>query len=289
MSIPEAPLTFRCREDTLIGILHPVAQAAECGVLIVVGGPQYRIGSHRQFVQLARSLAVDGIPAMRFDTRGMGDSGGEFPGFEHIDDDIDAAVGAFFEAVPGLKRVVLWGLCDAASAILFYAHRDSRVAGAALANPWVRTEAGLARAHLRHHYTGRLMDAAFWRRLFTGRVSVGSAIRSFIATVRTGLSGGGKSDDDTTAEVTDSLPLPERMAQGLKAFDGLVLLILSGEDLTAREFEEAAKSSPLWRELLAEPRMTRRDLKNADHTFSSKDWCESVSRWTCDWVTAMTR
>ncbi len=43
MSIAEIPITFRCRDDALIGVLHPVAQAAECGVLIVVGGPQYRI------------------------------------------------------------------------------------------------------------------------------------------------------------------------------------------------------------------------------------------------------
>ncbi len=221
---------------------------------------------------------------MRFDTRGMGDSEGEFPEFENIDDDIDTAIGAFLEATPGLERVVLWGLCDAASAILFYAHRDSRVAGAVLVNPWVRTETGLARTHLRHYYSGQLANTAFWRRLFTGRVSVGRAIRSFIDTIRAGLSGDRKSNNDRRVPVMDDLPLPERMAQGMRAFGGPVLLILSGEDLTAREFEDAAKSSPLWRELLSDPRVTRKDLKEADHTFSRQDWCDSVSRWTCEWV-----
>ncbi len=49
---------------------------ARLGVLIVVGGPQYRVGSHRQFVLLARALAARGFAAMRFDCTGMGDSDG---------------------------------------------------------------------------------------------------------------------------------------------------------------------------------------------------------------------
>jgi len=53
------------------------AAAADTGVLIVVGGPQYRVGSHRQFVMLARFLADHGVPCMRFDYRGMGDVSGE--------------------------------------------------------------------------------------------------------------------------------------------------------------------------------------------------------------------
>ena len=78
----------------------------------MVGGPQYRVGSHRQFVLLARDLAADGFPVFRFDYRGMGDSEGEFRGFEHVEDDIAAAVEAFRSASPGLREIVLWGLCD---------------------------------------------------------------------------------------------------------------------------------------------------------------------------------
>jgi alpha/beta superfamily hydrolase len=45
-------------------------------VLVIVGGPQYRAGSHRQFTLLARSLAEQGFAVLRFDYRGMGDSTG---------------------------------------------------------------------------------------------------------------------------------------------------------------------------------------------------------------------
>ena len=63
----ERPVQFSCGTDRLLGILHPGAPDSERGVLVVVGGPQYRVGSHRQFVLLARALAAAGIPVLRFD------------------------------------------------------------------------------------------------------------------------------------------------------------------------------------------------------------------------------
>ena len=39
-------------------------------MVIVVGGPQYRAGSHRQFTLLARHIAAAGYPVLRFDARG---------------------------------------------------------------------------------------------------------------------------------------------------------------------------------------------------------------------------
>ena len=56
----ESVLTFRCESDELLGIVSVSLaneSANDVGIIIVVGGPQYRAGSHRQFVQLARSLA----------------------------------------------------------------------------------------------------------------------------------------------------------------------------------------------------------------------------------------
>ncbi len=142
----EQAISFECAGDRLTGVLHRPARAAALGVVIVVGGPQYRIGAHRQYVLLARRLCAEGIPAFRFDTRGMGDSDGAFQGFEAIDQDIAAAIDAFQAAEAGLERVVLWGLCDGASAAAFYGHQDPRVAGLILVNPWVRSEATQAEA-----------------------------------------------------------------------------------------------------------------------------------------------
>jgi len=61
MITQERALRFRCQSEWLYGILHLPQQPVARGVLIVVGGPQYRVGSHRQFVLLARYLAERGI------------------------------------------------------------------------------------------------------------------------------------------------------------------------------------------------------------------------------------
>ena len=74
MNYKERPLHFKCQDTSLIGILSMPEDSGKRGILIVVGGPQYRTGSHRQFTLLARQFASDGIPTMRFDYRGMGES-----------------------------------------------------------------------------------------------------------------------------------------------------------------------------------------------------------------------
>jgi exosortase A-associated hydrolase 1 len=251
---------------------------------VVVGGPQYRAGSHRQFTLLARGLAAQGHPTLRFDYRGMGDSGGAVRTFEEVGEDLRAAVDQFFALVPDLEDVVIWGLCDGASAALFYAHQDPRIGGLVLLNPWVRTSAGLAKATLKHYYRARLLDPALWKKLLGGRFDFRAAAGSLLAQVRTVLgskpSGGGAG----AAADTASLPLPERLRAGLERFKGEVLFIFSGADLTAKEFLDLAGGSPEWRRLLAAPRVTRHDLAEADHTFSRRAWRDQVTAWTADWI-----
>ena len=146
MRFSEEAIAFPCAGEQLLGIIAHPEQAKRTGVLIIVGGPQYRLGSHRQFLLLARVLSVAGYPVMRFDYRGMGDSTGEMRNFEAVDADIAAAIDAFMVACPELEHFVLWGLCDAASASLLYLHacEDERLSGFVLLNPWVRSVATLA-------------------------------------------------------------------------------------------------------------------------------------------------
>src|SRR5438067_4350076 len=169
-AVREEALVFDCGDDSLVGVLAVPAAAASRGVLIVVGGPQYRAGSHRQFTLLARDLAANGIASLRFDYRGMGDSSGEARTFESVHEDIGCAIERLLAGAPAIKEVVIWGLCDAASAALFYAHRDRRVTGVVLVNPWVRTQQGIAQAHLRHYYGARLRDIGFWRKLVRAEI-----------------------------------------------------------------------------------------------------------------------
>jgi len=280
--LEERALAFGCGGERLYGILSLPGQAPSStrGVLVVVGGPQYRAGSHRQFTLLARDLAQDGVPVLRFDYRGMGDSEGAARPFDEVDDDLRAAIDAFMAAVPGLREVVLWGLCDAASAIGMYAARDARVAGLVLLNPWVRTEDGLARATLRHYYRARLKDPAFWKQLLRGGLDWRRSLASLLALLRKAR--GKPAPGAAGAPVSASLP--ERMRAGLQGFRGRVLLVIAGADLTAREFCDLADADHAWRGILAPPRVTRRRIDGADHTFSRRAWRDQVARWTSEWL-----
>jgi exosortase A-associated hydrolase 1 len=282
-AVIERAVHFECEGERLYGVISlpgtdDASAALTRAVLIVVGGPQYRAGSHRQFTLLARSLAAHGIAAMRFDYRGMGDSEGSMRAFDTVDADLRCALDRFQAELPGVREFALWGLCDGASAIAFYAARDARVGGVALVNPWVRTEAGAARATIKHYYRARLFERAFWAKILGGRFDWRGALASAAGLLRQSARRAPRDDADAA--------LPERMRAGLARFDGRILLMLSGADLTAQEFGDLASGDARWRSLLAGPRVTRHLLPGADHTCSRRVWHEQVVDWTCAWIHA---
>jgi len=289
-------MVFQCRGARLVGVVS-LGEAAR-GVVVVVGGPQYRAGSHRQFVELARALSAAGTPVLRFDYRGMGDSEGRLLGFEHVRDDIRAAIDALFERCPAVNEVVLWGLCDAASAAVLYAPCDRRVTGVALLNPWVRSAATEARAYLRHYYVSRILSREFWSKLIGGGLDVTGSLRSLAgfarAATRAPRPAGGAAPEagshagapvETEWQRPITLPrLAERMAGALEAYHGRVLLITSGKDLTAAEFLDVSRASRTWRRALARESVTHHHLEAANHTFASTAWKRQVEAWTGEWL-----
>ncbi len=293
----ERPLVFECEGERLYGILHGVVPGADgLGVLVVVGGPQTRVGSHRQFVLLARALALQGISVLRFDYRGMGDSEGEMRSFEDVHEDIERALDAFLAAQPGLSGAVLWGLCDAATAASFYAPQDPRVKGLVLVNPWARTEQGEARVMLGRYYVDRLFSRGLWKKIFCGQFDPRASFSSLLTFLRRALarssSGGRPPTASTAGRATPgpaARPLPDRLLSSLQRFRGPVLVILSGRDLTAAEFARVAAGSRPWRRLMGAARVSQRRLEDADHTFSSARWRDQVASWTLEWVKALDR
>ena len=284
----EFPLLLPCGSDALSACLHLGAPAATRGVVIVVaGGPQYRAGAHRQFVSLARKLAGVGHPVLRFDLRGMGDSSGSYLGFEHSAPDIRAAIDALVLREPGLREVVLVGECESASGILFYAWQDLRVTGVVLVNPWVRTAEGQAQVILKDYYLDRLRSPAFWQKVRSGDFKLGGSLLSLAEVIRAYVRGKRMFARSSLGEVKDDLaamPLPVKTATGLSRFKGQVLLLMSGHDYIAREFDEVTAASRAWNGLLKSKRIVRREVDGADHTFSKKVWKNAASDAVVDWL-----
>lgn len=274
MKFCEEVACIKSAEAQLVGILARPQQPKASGVVVLVGGPQYRVGSHRQFVLLSRALAQAGHAVLRFDVCGMGDSEGQPAGFESTGADIAAAIRCLRQNVPEVSQVALWGLCDGASAALLYWHdtQDPCVTTLCLANPWVRSDASLAQTHVQHYYRQRLMQAEFWRKLLRGSVGL-KALTDLAHTLGTALQG-------TQQNPAARLTFQQRMAWAWARFPGHILLLLSERDFTAKEFLHHAGHDSAWKNSLCRPRLMHFDQPDADHTFSNARQRNAVAELT---------
>lgn len=271
--LPEAPgredaFTFNCEGDALVGVIHHGDANRDLGLLtIVAGGPQYRGGCGRQLTELGRRLAQEGIHVMRFDHRGVGDSEGSFRGFEDMLEDLRAAIATFRQRVPALKRIVLYGGCDAASAALINAYQLDGVVAIIAANPWITTTASQQSAR-RRHYWQRLSDVIFWKKLFSGQYGL-STLRDLLHSLRPKNAGLGRHQPQSHGRQAAGNFL-DRMLHGLHRFDGQVAFLLSGRSVVSREFEHHISTHVAWAKELAKPSRARNLLPNSDQTFSDR-------------------
>jgi uncharacterized protein len=292
----ERPVVFVCHGLELLGIAAvPNHGRHRTGLVVIVGGPQYRAGSHRQFTLLCRELAAHGIASFRFDYHGSGDSDGPPAlGVGGIEDDLRAAIDAFVAQAPGVGSVVLWGLCGAASASALYAPEDPRVRGLVMLNPWVRTESGLARVQLRHYYLSRAFDPAFWRKLLKGEVALVTSGRALVRSVLAAVGAGKNAGDGDPATqgnaecgpaIADDRPLPVRILDNLQRAAVPTMVILSGgDDLTANEYRQLCNESAAWRDWSRSANVECHEIEDSNHTFARAEWRNRVAALTAHWV-----
>ncbi|MDO6425512.1 hydrolase 1, exosortase A system-associated [Thalassotalea sp. 1_MG-2023] len=260
----EIPVSFKSGEAHLHGILHQVEHAKQ-GVIMVVGGPQTRVGSHRMFVQIARYLASQGVSVLRFDYRGAGDSDGEIQSFQHTVGDISAAVRFFNRQYPK-TNIALWGLCDAASAIALFLKTEqvTSINHVVLLNPWVKQPATEAQAYLSHYYWHRLRDISFWKKLITGKLNIFRSAQ-------------GIAEQKTLAKQQQEGSFVDGMLAGLQQYTGQSHLILAEQDLTAQEFCQLRTHNAPWKKLNFSSEII---IAGANHTFASPRWKQQVAEQT---------
>lgn len=207
------------------------------GLLIVSGGNELRSGAHRGMAKLAAKIAAAGHPVLRFDRRGVGDSAGENGGFESSAEDIAAALTLFRGQAPHLRRIVAFGNCDAASALVLHFQQLGAAAPDALiiANPWTIESSEPSNdadedapalqpaAAIRARYIAKLKDPREWMRLVRGGVNFSKLAH--------GLRAAGAKPAPIGAT-----SLPARLACAMAATDCPVTILLAQGDGTAQAF-----------------------------------------------------
>lgn len=138
--MPQAhPIFFGPEQRPLFGWLHrpDAGQALDAGLLICSPLGYDAISSHRTLRHLAEAAAARGIPALRFDYDGTGDSAGQDtdPAREEAWIESIRIAQSTLRKVTGVHRVCVFGIRLGASLALLAAQSVPEITGAILVNP----------------------------------------------------------------------------------------------------------------------------------------------------------
>ncbi|HEU4781113.1 MAG TPA: hypothetical protein VFS58_14620 [Steroidobacteraceae bacterium] len=130
----ETTLVFGANGGLVGTLAAATAPQGDIGALLFNAGVVPRIGPNRLNVRISRMLAARGIPAMRFDISGRGDSaparGMESYEQQAIADIRDAM--DLMTARTGVRRFAIMGICSGAENAFHAALADERVVGVTL-------------------------------------------------------------------------------------------------------------------------------------------------------------
>jgi len=281
----ETAFAFDCEGSSLIGFIHEGNPSNDIGILTITpGGPQCRIGVGRQLVRLARRLAAEGVTVMRFDHRGLGDSEGSFRGFQDTHNDIAAAIDEFQRRLPSIRRVILWGGCDAASAALLNAYKLPAVVCVIAGNPFVSSPVTAAKAQ-RKHYLSRLKQKSFWVKLLKLEYNP----KEYAAGALQKLKRKSAPNKEASADTSERKSHPqgnfvENILTGLRKFNGRILFLMGDRFLLSTEFDQLVVSTPEWRAAYNKPGYERIDIKGGDQVFSNQESQERMFDAASQWI-----
>lgn len=146
--VSETPMTIAQPVGELVGILTQPADGpvSDLCVVLLNAGAIRRTGPNRMWVEAARRWAQRGVPTLRLDVEGVGDSDGDIE--DYRDDrglyvpklvpQVLAAIDALQQAGVG-ERFALGGLCSGAYWAYHAALQDERLTAAWMINPRILT------------------------------------------------------------------------------------------------------------------------------------------------------
>jgi len=262
----EETVHFLCNHKTLYGILHipDTMSIPSIVVIIVTGGPQIRTGAHRLYVQLSRFLCEHNWASLRFDYEGLGDSEGEFVGFQYAGPSIAAAMSFLQNKFGRNLKFIFWSLCDGATAVTLYAASSpENISGLILCNPFAISKEGLARSTIRHYYIERFFNKSFWIKIISFRLDLINTVKSLcFVLMDSNILANNKSDKSYSTK-----QLPEIFIDCLSVFGKPIRIILSSDDIIAVNFQDEIKKTKLMSNNYKSNKITNYTVDGADHTF----------------------
>ena len=262
----EEAVQFVSNQKKHYGILHIPDKVENPSVVVVLltGGPQVRTGAHRIYVQLSRFLSENNWASFRFDFEGMGDSEGEFVGFQHAGPSISAAISFLSKRFKEKPDFIIWSLCDGATASALYAarHKDD-IIGQILCNPLAITEEGLARSTMKHYYGKRIFTKDFLRKVFSLELDLRDSAKSLWAVFK-GIQIF-NNNDKSVSEMGSNLS--DKVITSLHIFSGPIRIVLSNEDIVASNFQDEIRRNRSLKNDYKRNKIINYLIDGADHTF----------------------
>lgn len=301
------PVTFTNRKGLkLFGILEmpDSPSVGDLAVLLLSPGVKMRVGPQCLYRNMAAEFLQLGLPVLRFDCYGLGDSEGTLSEellrdvYNHIevgrfvDDTVDAM--DWMQRDHGIRRFILSGLCGGAITGLLAGERDRRVVGllgigltAVLASRAADASRYMTAGQLedaRQMYTRRLLSPQAWYRLLTfkadyrliGRL-VGQAFRRRGPSTEQKPAAAPPADDNANPRFP---PAFFAMASTGRP----MLLIFGGSDRLQWEFEEKFVARHRDRLASLPPIWDVHIVPQANHVLSTREWQRDMLDVSRTWL-----
>lgn len=160
-------------ETNLVGILSQSSPdqptAEDKFVILLNSGTLHRVGPCRLYVKLAQHLANIGIPSLRFDFSGIGDSNprsDDLAFHEYSIAEVSSAIDYLSNGAHPTK-IILLGICSGADTAWHSAINDPRVSAVVLLD-------GFAHRNMNfywHHYKQRIFNTTAWKNFLKSPVN----------------------------------------------------------------------------------------------------------------------
>lgn len=283
---------------TLICVEEPVR---DTGIVFVHGWSGNRLGPHGILATIARRCGREGIPSLRFDFRGRGESGGEGMNvsLSTMADDLVRAT-EFFRKRAGVRKVVLVGICSGGNVAVGTLPRFREISGLVLLSVYPFSDGdsfGRDVGRFWHFFRVYLKKAGqreTWRRLFAGELHLGRVLQTLFGHFfrkneeKEGSTPGDAPEDTSPGKVARAAEKESRSADedapkqylaGLNASTPAVMVYGTADpDAGAAQeyFEQYAGESDWSVEFVT--------ISGANHNFSSAAWTEQIAGLTVDFV-----